>query len=109
VERIVALRVYGGQICIVGDEKSDDVEITIASSPLDWSSNEDSARSVNFSTLLDQIATGCYMGVDSCPMKWCDVLTLEEWPFQTQLVLCRASCRCRSLHAAACLVLTRKL
>ena len=51
-ERIVALRVCNGRICIAGDKKLDDIEISIASSPLYWSSNEVSAWSVDFRILL---------------------------------------------------------
>ena len=60
----------------MGDEELDDIEVTIASSPLHGSGDEVAAQSVNFSALLEQITAGGYMCVNGRPMKRCDVLRI---------------------------------
>ena len=59
---------------LVCDEELDDVEVPVAGSPLHRSSDEVTAKCIDLSTLLQQVAARSELGVDSSPMEGGNVL-----------------------------------
>lgn len=76
VKGVVALRVFDIRIGAMGIEQLNDVEIAITSRPLHGRSDEITTEGIDFSALLEEVATCGELRIDGCPMKGSDVLVI---------------------------------
>lgn len=58
MQGIVSLRICDVRICAMGNEKLDDVKVSIASGPLHWGSDEVTTESIDFCALFEEVSTG---------------------------------------------------
>lgn len=56
------------------DEELNDVNVSIASGPLHWSSHEVATESIDLRALFEEVSACRQLRVDGCPMKGSDVL-----------------------------------
>lgn len=69
VESIVTLRIRYIRIGVVGDQQLDDIEVSVACSPLHRCSDEITAERINLCALLQQVSTCGSLSIDRCPVK----------------------------------------
>lgn len=76
VQSVVALCVPDIRIGAVGYEQLDDIEIAITGRPLQGTSDEIAAESIDFCALFEEVATCGELSIDGCPVKGSDVFVI---------------------------------
>lgn len=69
VQCIVSLRIRDVRICAVSDEELNDVDISIASGPLHWSSDQVTTEGINFCALFEEVSACRQLRVDCGPVE----------------------------------------
>jgi hypothetical protein len=81
VQSVVSLCVGDRRIRIVRNKQLNDIQITVAGSPLHGSGNEVTSKCIYFRALLEEVAAGCGLSVNGGPVKRCDVLGITVGSF----------------------------
>ena len=76
VQSVVTLCVLDIRIGAVGYEQLDDIEIAITGRPLQGTSDEIAAKSIDFCALFEEVTTCGKLSIDGCPVKGGDVLVI---------------------------------
>lgn len=74
---IVPLRVRDVGICAVCDEELNDVNVSITSGPLHWSSDEVTTEGIDFCALFEEVPACPQLRVDCGPVEGSDVLRVS--------------------------------
>jgi hypothetical protein len=77
VQCIVSLRIRDVGICAVSDEELNDVNVSITSGPLHWSSDEVTTERINFCALFEEVAACRQLRIDCGPVEGSNILGIS--------------------------------